>query len=117
MRRGIFHDVCLSLLIFVLFLMSLTLILRKRKAEYIFKNASNNVYYLIFTDGLKVYRKEKSKAGCLVDTIYTFSAGVSMDCGEETCCVLDLKRSKIKCVDGLANLSEEVMNQIEATGI
>ena len=59
-KRGIFQGESLSLLVFVLALIQLSLILRKVKAAYEFSESKEKINHLLFMDDLKLYnRREK----------------------------------------------------------
>ena len=57
-KRGIFQKDSLSLLVFVLALIPLSLILRKAKAAYEFSESKENINYLLLMDDLKLYRSK-----------------------------------------------------------
>ena len=54
-KRGSFQGDSLSLLVFVLALIPLSLILRKRKAAYEFSESKEEINHLLFMDDLKLY--------------------------------------------------------------
>ena len=54
-KRGIFQGDSLSLLVFVLTLILLSLILRKAKAGYEFSESKEKINHLLFMDDLKLY--------------------------------------------------------------
>ena len=59
-KRGIFEGDSLSLLVFVLAFVPLSLILRKAKAAYEFSESKEKINHLLFMDDLKLYsRSEK----------------------------------------------------------
>ena len=59
-KRGIFQGDSLSTLVFVLALISLSLILRKTKAAYEFSESKEKINHILFMDDLKLYsRSEK----------------------------------------------------------
>ena len=59
-KRGIFQGDSLSPFVFVLALITLSLILRKAKAAYEFSESNEKINHLLFMDDLKLYsRREK----------------------------------------------------------
>ena len=54
-KRGIFQGDSLSLLVFVLASIPLSLVLRKAKAAYEFSESKEKINHLLFTDDLKLH--------------------------------------------------------------
>ena len=72
-RRGIFQGDSLSPLLFVLCLIPLSLVLRKVKSAYEFKDRRRKINHLLFMDDLKLYGKSDSQIDSLVKTVHLFS--------------------------------------------
>ena len=68
-KRGIFQGGSLSPLVFVLALISLSLILRKAKAAYEFSGSKEKINRLLFMDGLKLYSHDERGMNSLVQTM------------------------------------------------
>ena len=71
-KRGIFQGDSLSPLVFVLALISLSLILRKAKAAYELSGSKEEINHLLFMDLLfmKVYGRNEKELDSLVQTIH-----------------------------------------------
>ena len=68
-KWGIFQGDSLSPLVFVLALISLSLILRKAKAGYEFSGSKVKINHLLFMDDLKLYSRNEKELDSLVQTI------------------------------------------------
>lgn len=77
-------------------------------AGHVSKSRQQKVDQFLFLDGLKLYGNDES----LIDTVCTFRGDTRMEFRLGKCGVLVAKRYKIKCMDGLAIPSVEVMKQI-----
>ena len=92
-RRGIFQgDSSCSPLLFVLCMVSLSLILRKVKFHYEFSDKKTRINYLLFMDDLKLFAKSDDQIDSLVNTAYTFREDIGMKFWIKNCGVLVLKQ-------------------------
>ena len=71
-KGGIFWGDSSSLLVFVLALISWSLILRKVKAEYEFSESKEEINHLLFLDDLKLYSQSEKGLDSLVQTVCVF---------------------------------------------
>ena len=88
-ERRIFQGDSLSLLVFILVLIPLSLILRNTRVAYEFSGSKMKINHLLFMDNLKLYshsRNEK-ELDSLVQKIRTFSKDVGMKSGIEKCAI------------------------------
>ena len=69
-KRGISQRDSLSLLVFVLALIPLSLILRKAKAVYEFSKSKEKVNHLLFLDDLKLYSRSEKGLDSLVQFVF-----------------------------------------------
>ena len=114
-RRGIFQGDSLSSPLFVLFIIPLTLILRKSTAGYdIAKEYKVNV--LLFMDDLKLFGKSEDQIDLLAQTVQLFSEDIGMEFGLNKCGVLLMKRGKKVRFDGITLLDEQIIREIEEEG-
>ena len=84
-KRGIFQGDSLSLLVFVLAMIPLSLILRKAKATYEFSESKEKINHLLFMDHLKLYSRSEKGLDSLVQTVHVFSEDIGMEPGIEKC--------------------------------
>ena len=63
---------------FVVALVSLSLILRKTKAAYEFSESKKKINHLLFMDDLKFYSRSEKGLDSLVQTVRVFSEDVGM---------------------------------------
>ena len=77
-RRGIFEDDSLSLLLFVLAVIPLSIMLRKVKAGYDLGGNKGTVNHFLFMDDLKLYEKNKRQLDTLANSVRIFSEDVQM---------------------------------------
>ena len=94
-RRGIFQGDSLSPLLFVICLIPLSLVLRKVKAAYEFKDKRRKINHLLFMDDLKLYGKSDTQIDSLVKTVHLFRKDIGMEFGIKKCGALILKRGKV----------------------
>ena len=115
-RRGIFQGDSLSPLLFVLCLIPLSLILRKVKAAYEFKERGRKINHLLFMDDLKLYGKSDTQIDSLVKTVHLFSKDIGMEFGVKKCGVSILKRGKVVDYEGVLLPDGELMKVVENDG-
>ena len=84
-RRGIFQGDSLSPLLFVLVMISLTLVLRQTKAFYELKKGGKKINHLLFMHDLKLFTKNEDQIGNLVNTVRIFSEDIKMELGLPKC--------------------------------
>ena len=94
-KRGIFQGDSLSVLVFVLALIPLSLILRKAKAAYEFSGSKEKINDLLCVDDLKLYSRDEKGLDSLVQTIRVFSEDIGMEFGIEKCATLVVEKGKI----------------------
>ena len=94
-RRGIFQGHSLSILVFVLALIPLSLILRKAKAAYEFSESKEKINHLLFLDDLKLHSRSEKGLDSLVQTVRVFSEDIGMDFDTEKCAMLVMEKEKI----------------------
>ena len=94
-KRGIFQGDSLSLLVFVLALIPLSLILRKAKAAYEFSESKEKINHLLFMDDLKLYSRSEKGLDSLVLTVRVFSEGIGMEFGIGKCATLVMGKERL----------------------
>ena len=99
-KRGIFQGDSLSLLVFILALIPLSLILRKTKVAHEFSESKEKINHLLFMDDLKLYSRNEKGLDSLVQRVCVFSEDIGMEFGIEKCAILVMEKGKIvKSVD------------------
>ena len=93
-KPGIFQGDSLSLLVFVLALISLSLVLRKAQAAYEFSESNEKINYLLFMDDLKLYSRSEKGLDSLVQTVCIFSKDIGMEFLIEKCAMLVMEKGK-----------------------
>jgi hypothetical protein len=94
-NRGIFQGDSLSPLLFVMSLIPLSLMLRRIKSGYNFKNKTK-INHLLYMDDLKIYAKNRVELESLINTVRIFSEDIGMEFGLHKCAILVLKRGKVE---------------------
>ena len=84
-KQDLFQEDSLSLLVFVLALIPLSLILRKAKAVYEFSGSKEKI---LFTDDLKLYSCNEKELDSLVQTMHIFSKDIGVEFGIKKCTIL-----------------------------
>ena len=100
-RRGIFQGDSLSPLLFVLSLITLTLVLRKVKAGYDLGDGNGVINHLLFMDDLKVYGKNQNQGDTLVQTTRVVTTDMRMEFGINKCAMLIMKRGRLTHSEGI----------------
>ena len=80
---------------FVLTLITSSLILRKAKAAYEFSESKEKINHLLFMDHLKLYSQSEKGLSSLVQTVRVFSEDKGMEFGIEKCGKLVMEKGKI----------------------
>ena len=94
-KRGIFQGDSLSPLVFVLALISLSLILREAKAAYEFSENKEKINRLLFMHDLKLYSQNEKGLNSLVKTVRVFSEDIGLEFPIEKCTMLVMENGKI----------------------
>ena len=93
-KRGIFQDDSLSPLLFIVIMLSLTLVLRKMRAGYRLAKGATPINHLLFMDDLKLYGANKDQLDSLIQVVRIFSQDIKMLFGLEKCAVLEIRRGR-----------------------
>ena len=115
-KRRIFQEDSLSPLLFVLSMVSLSLILKKVYACYKWGKKEYKLNHLLFMDDLKLYGKSEEQQNRLVKTVYVFSTNIGMEFGIKKCGILTMKRGKIIKSEGIKLPDGEVIKQVVQEG-
>ena len=115
-RHGIFQGDSLSLLLFVLVMIPLTLVLKQIKASYELKKGGKKINHLLFMDDLKMPVKNEDQIDNLANTVRTFSEEIKMEFGLPKCGVLIMKRGKVVKSEGISMPDRKMMKNIEEGG-
>ena len=91
----VFQEDSLSLLVFVLVLIPLSLILRNAKAAREFSGSKEKINNLSFTDDFKLYGPNKKGLNLLVQTICVFCEVTGTEFGIEKCAMSVIEKGKI----------------------
>ena len=91
-KQSIFQGDSLSPLVFVL---QISLILRKAKAAYKFLGSKVKINHLLIMDDLKLYSRNEKELNSLVQTISIFSKDMGMEFGIEKCAMFVIEKGKI----------------------
>ena len=100
----------MSLLLFAICLILMSVLLRRAKQGYsLNKNPKNKINHLVYMDDLKLYRKNKGELESLVETVRTFIEDVRMRFGLQKCAKLAIKRGKKEDDVGIVLPDNEMM--------
>ena len=100
----------------MLYLIPLSLVLRKVKAGYEFKDRKRRINHLLFMDDLKLYGKNDTQIYSFVKTVHLFSNDIGMELGIKKCGVLILKRCELVEYEGVLLPDSELMRVVENDG-
>ena len=115
-NRGIFQDDSLSPLLFVVCMISISLVLRKVKAGYEWGRKEFSVSHLLYIDDFKLYGMSEEQIDSLVRTVHIVSTDIGMEFGYRMCGILILKRGKIVRNQGIELQNGETMKEMEQEG-
>ena len=91
----------------------MSLVLRKVKAGYSFRNNKPKVNHLLFMDDMKLFGRSTVEIEKLVSTVYLVSADMRMEFGIRKCGVLVLKKGKVVDSDGVQLPNRERIQSAE----
>ena len=111
--RGIFQGDSLLPLIFVIYMIPLSLLLRKVKAFYEWGRIEFKINHLLFKYDLKLFGKSDDQIDSLVQTVFTLSENIGMEFGLKKCGVVILKKGKLVKFDGIHLPNQEIMKEVE----
>ena len=100
-RRGIFQGDSLSLLLFVVALIPVTIILRTLKQGYSFGKGKERLNHLLFMDDLKLYGSNDNEIDSIVKVVKIASGDIGRQFGFDKCTVLKMKREKQVHYEGI----------------
>ena len=115
-NRDIFQVDSLSPLIFVIGMISLSLLLGKVKASYEWGTKEFKLNHLLFMDDLKIVGKSDEQIDSLLQTVCTFSEDIGMKFGLKKCGVVILKKGKLVKFDGIHLPNQEIMKEVDENG-
>ena len=116
-RKGILQGDSISPLLFILCMISLTLLLlRKVKVEYEWYKKHIKLNHLLFMDDLKLFGKGENEINSLAQTVHVFSKDIGMEFGMKKCGMLLMNRGKVVSSEGIELSDGEVMKDIEENG-
>ena len=101
-RRGIFQGDSLAPLLFVVYLLPLTHMLRDAAPGYHFVNSGLIVEHLLFMDEVKLYTSNKKSLESLIQIARVFSNDIGMEFEVTKCAVLTMKKGKMANSDEIA---------------
>ena len=115
-KRGIVQGASLSPLLFVLSMVSLSLIPRKVNASYEWGKKEYKLNHLLFMDDLKLFSKSEEQMDTIVRTVHVFSTDTGMAFGMKKCGILIIQRGKVVRCEGIKLPNCEVIKEVEKEG-
>ena len=80
-KQGVFQEDSLPCLLFVVYLITLTVILHKSASAYQFSSNKKKINHLFFMDDLKLYARNEKGLQSLDQTVHFFSDDIEMEFG------------------------------------
>ena len=111
-RRGIFQGDSFSPLLFVMAMITLTMILRQVNAGYRFSGSREKVNHLLFMDDLKLYGSCNEELESVVGVVKIFSDDVGMKFGFGKCGVLVVEKGVKRKCEGIELPGGEIIREI-----
>ena len=109
-KRRIFQGDSLSLLLFVLVMIPLTLMFSETKACYEVKKGVTKINQLLFMNDQTLFAKDE---GQIVITVRIFSEDIKMELGLPKCGVLIIKKEKVIKSEGISMPDQYVITNID----
>ena len=98
---------------FVLTLISLSLILRKGNAAYEFSKSKKKINHLLFMDDLKLYTRSEKGSNSLVQIVRVFSEDIGMEFGIKKCAILVMEKGGIVKSVGIELPDNKVIKSLQ----
>ena len=115
-NRGIFQGDSLSPLLFVVSLLSLTLVLWKMKQGYSFDKGKSKLNHLLFMDDLKLYGGSQPHIDSRIMNVYTVTDDIGMRFRIGKCGVVAMRIGKDSECEGITTGSDKVIAEIDGGG-
>ena len=106
-QRGIFQEVALSPLLFIIVMMSLNHILRKCTAGYRLSKSQEKINHLMYVDDIKLFAKNEKVLEALIHTVRIYSQDIGMEFDLEKCAMLVMKSGKRHWMDRMELLNHD----------
>ena len=101
-QRVIFQGAALSLMLFIIAMMTLNHILRKFTAEYKLIKSKEKMSHLMYMDDIKLFAKNEKELETLIYAVRIYSQVIAIECDIEKCAILVMKSNKKKqLTDGM----------------
>ena len=100
-QRGIFQGDALSPLLFIIAMMPLNHILRKRTAGYNLSRSQEKSNHLMYMDDIKLYVNNEKELETLIYRVRIYSRDIGMEFRIEKCAMLVMKNGKQQLTDGM----------------
>ena len=97
-------------------MVTLSIVLRKVKAGYVWGSNKLKTNHLPYMDDLKLYGKTYDQIRALVQTVHTVSEDIGMEMGIKKCGTFLLKRGRVVSTVGITLPDGQVMEEIDDTG-
>ena len=94
-KRDIFQGDSLPPLVFVLALITLSLILKMAKTAFEFSASKERINHLLFMDDLKMYSRSEKGLDSLVHAVRVFNKDIAMEFRIGKCAMLVMEKRKI----------------------
>ena len=97
-------------------MITLTLVLRQKKAFYKLKNGRKKINHLLSMDDLKPFAKNEDQIDSLVNTLRIFSEDIKVEFRLPKCGALIMERGKAVKSEGISIHDGKMMKNIEEGG-
>ena len=114
--RRIFRGDSLSPLLFIVIMLSLTLLLKKIRAGYRLARDMMPINHLLFLDDLKLYGASKNHLDSLIQVVRIFSKDIKMSFGLDECAILEMRRGIQIGSNGIDLPDDQHIGKIEEKG-
>ena len=100
-QRGIFQEDAPSPLRFIIAMMPLNHILRKKTAGYKLSRSQKKINHLMYMDDIELFAKNEKELETLIHAVRIYTQDIGMKFGIENCAMLVMKSGKRHLTDGM----------------
>ena len=112
-QRGIFPEDTLSLLLFIIAMVSFNHILRKSTAGYKLSRSQKKINHLMYLDDIKLFAKNQKGLETLLHPVRIYRQDIGMEFNIDKCAMLVMKSGKRHMTDGMEQPNQDKIRTLK----